>query len=191
MRKTTIPTAFRAQTSAPPRSLTIPLLITTLCLALLAGCSSKPPIASEKGAVWSGLGVSLRLPAGTWDVGEADEGNTISFTTPGHARCIALLRTPAKPNEPAWYPLRALFVEFPDKKLVRRWEVALPDGAKLPCAEYEVTIEERRVTVRAGAMRRNEWNYALAEWVFSGPSSFDALAAGLLLPATKAPESKP
>jgi hypothetical protein len=137
------------------------------------------------------LGLSLRLPAGTWEVGEADQGETISFTAPDRSRCVALLRTAARPNQPEWYALRALFVEFPDKKLLRRWDAALADGAKMPCAEYEVVMDDRRVVVRAGALRRNEWNYALAEWVFAGPSGFDALLSGLALPPAKPPERKP
>ena len=141
--------------------------------------------------MWSGLGVSLRLPAGTWEVGDADKGDTVSFTAPDRSRCVALLRTAARGNEPEWYALRALFVEFPEKKLLRRWEATLADGAKMPCAEYEVTVEDRRVVVRAGALRRNEWNYALAEWGPGGASSFDALTAGLALPPAKAPERKP
>lgn len=174
-----------------PRVAAVLLLPCAFLLPLLTACASKPPVVTETGATWSGLGISLKLPAGTWDIGEADEGDTVTFTTPDRARCIALLRTPARANEPAWYALRALFVDFPDKKLLRRWEAALPGGAKLPCAEYEVTLDERRVVVRAGAVRRNEWNYALAEWVFSGAPAFDAVAASLALPAVKPTERKP
>ncbi len=157
-----------------------------LCCALTAGgCAGRatPATPTTSGALWSGLGVSLRLPPGTWDAAEGDDANTVTFTAPRRERSLALLRSRARANQPEWYPLRSLFVEFPEKTLRRRWDITLSDGTRLPCAEYEVALDGRTVTVRAGAARRGEWNYALAEWVFSGVSEFDGVAASLTLPA--------
>jgi hypothetical protein len=169
------------------------LIATGFCLtALLTGCASTRTIQSDGVTRWSGLGVTLPLPAGTWRVTPAQDGAGAHFERAEPRVELLLVRRPARKGESDWMALNALFLSFRDKKESGRWSVARPDGIEVEGRDYQVVENGLALPVRAAAIRRGEWMYDLAEWNCAGRSEIAGLLARLIFdPAAPPPEGKP
>jgi len=158
------------------------ILFPALCCLFLAaassGCSSAQVIKSDGSARWSGLGVQVKLPEGTWRVRVSEKEQAATFVPEGRRGNLALFRVPvpgsgagkAAPNPPDWLAFKRLFAYFRDKKEISLGHVALPGGRTVECAEYEVKTDDGATRVQAYALRRGGWIYELAAWDFDNMS---------------------
>ena len=104
------------------------LCLTLLLLISATGCSSMRTVESTGTAQWSGMGVSLILPAGFWEVEEVDPGQVVEFRKTASSAHIVLMRVPAREDKQDGLALRRLFVHFEDKQELARWSRPLRSG---------------------------------------------------------------
>jgi len=137
------------------------ILFATLCAA---GCAGMRVAQLSNGAHWSGMGVSLHLPDGSWEVEEVDPGYIIEFRQPATAAHLVLLRLPAPEAETGALALKRLFVHFENKQEMARWSKAVQSGDTAHFADYLVTVDGRNLSVQACVVRRGAWTYELVTW---------------------------
>lgn len=135
-----------------------------LALLSLGGCRTIAKVESLGQATWSGLGVSLTLPAGSWEIEEVIPGTAFQFRNARKSERFVLMRLPARKDEPPWLPLKRLFVHFKKKRRLARWPRTLPSGEVAECAEYLVKDEGKEVIIVACVLRRGRRTYEVASW---------------------------
>jgi hypothetical protein len=164
------PSAFGIRQSA---------FVCLFAVAAISGCSSPQVIQSDGSARWSGLGVQVTLPEGTWRIRKSEKEQVATFVTEGRPGDLALFRVRVSPPPaggkaasalPDGLAFKRLFAYFQDKKELSAGEIALPGGRKVQCAEYEVKTDVGATRVKAYAVQRDGWIYDLAEWNFEQPS---------------------
>ena len=153
-----------------------------LVLAGMAGCAHERVEPDGAPAIWTGMGVTLRVPPGTWTIRDTEKG-TVSFVCQPGGREIALMRVPAGPKDADWLPLANLFVEFREKKELRRWKGVIASGESVRGVEYDIVLDGRHVRIQACSTRRGAWHYDLAEWNYGERPILESLLSGWTLPA--------
>ena len=135
-----------------------------LMLIGATGCAGVMVVESSGPVPWSGMGVSLSLPAGSWEVEEIDPGYVVEFRKRGGPAHIVLMRVPARKNEGGVAALRRLFVHFDDKRRTARWSGPLRSGIAAEFAAYTVSMDGRELRITACAVRQGSWTYDLVVW---------------------------
>lgn len=147
-------------------------------LVLTAGCAHRQWVDSAGITRWSGMNLSLTLPAGSWEVEEVSPGSVVQFRRTGSSAHLVCMRIEAEKGDSGDLALRRLFVHFREKRLIRRWPHTLPDGTTAMCGEYAVTEEGREIRVRAYVVLKGQWLYELIAWGLD-ESTIEAVADSL------------
>jgi len=148
------------------------------CFIQASGCAGVRVVESSGVERSSGMGASLTLPAGSWEVDKVDPEHVIEFRarhTPAH---IALMRIPSRKGESGAVALKRLFAHFPDKRQTERISRPLRCGSVADFAEYIVAVEGNELRVRAYVVRRESWTYELVTWGLDAGAA-DAVADSL------------
>jgi len=162
-------------------SLRLPWLVLASVAALLAlasGCASKQVVASAGSFPWSGLGLKLSLPAGSWEIEEVQPDRVVMFRRLESAAHLVLMRVPAREEESADLALMRLFAHFKDKTELARHSRSIPSGLVANFAEYSVAVDGRTLRVLASVFRGGEWTTDLVAWGMD-KDTFDAVADSL------------
>ena len=147
-------------------------------LVLAAGCAHRQWVESTGVMRWSGMNLSLTLTAGSWEVEDVSPGSVVQFRRMGSSAYLVCMRIEAEEGDSGDLALRRLFVHFREKRLIRRWPHALPDGTTASCGEYVVTEEGREICVRVYVILKGPWLYELIAWGLD-ESTIEAVADSL------------
>ncbi len=156
-------------------------MLVLMFLAQAAGCKGVQVVKSSGFTRWSGMGMSLSLPPGSWAVEEVESGRVVGFKRLGAPGRFALVRRRAPEGEPVAIALKSLFVDFKKKREIQRWRRPLADGTPAECADYSVEEDGQHVFVRACVVRRGAQVYAVAAWDAEERSSAAAALADSVL----------
>lgn len=149
-------------------------LKSTLALGILAalcvgasGCNSLPRLRVKGPYEWSGLGASVTLPKGEWEIESlAEEKHAVVFHQRGGPGAITLMRVSAFEKESVWLSLQKLFVAFGDKHPLGRWTRKTPQGDTIYCMAFLLRVDNRSIHATACAVRRDMQTYELIAWGF-------------------------
>jgi len=138
--------------------------LSALLLAVCWGCARARVTRSTGPARWTGLGVSLLLPAGDWRVEEVQPGEVAAFRHLSSGLEAAIIRRGGGGDVSPEVLLADLFVHFEEKRRMGRGSRPLAGGRMAECADYMVRVEDREVFVRACVVQHGEAAYRLAAW---------------------------
>lgn len=149
------------------RSAVLPALL-AVAMSLGLGACAGTKYSSDQPIPWTGLGVTMTLPPGTWRAKEVRPGMAVHFTQSGSPSQLALMRVEAEPDKAESLVLRELFLAFEEKQELARSAEALPSGRIVECVRVAVVMKRRDTEVTACALRIGSWVYELVEWDYTG-----------------------
>jgi len=169
-------------------------LFLILPLALLgAGCRTLPePVTVVGPSLWSGLGVTLSLPEGIWEVQQVSSSpGVVVFRGPRGGGELVLFRSERPPGSPTWLALRELLVELRAKREMEWWTIQSGDGTDWRCTRFLLEVDGRRVPAAAGASQTDGVAYQLVTWRRAGGSDAAGRALeGVIRTVRMAPEGR-
>ena len=148
-------------------------------LAVTTGCARGRRVESASLVRWSGMGVSIVLPAGSWEVEDIVPGSVVEFRQMNSPAHVVLMRVEARTGDADGLAVLRLFSEFREKRMLRRWARVLPNGCEARCAECLVSEEGREILVRAYVMARGTHLYELVAWGLASGAA-DGVADGVV-----------
>ena len=151
-----------------------PVLLCGIVAALFAGCAGTQRVESTRPAPWSGLGLTLTLPPGQWEIETVKADSVLSLHEAGSGASLALMRLRPHKDQIASVALMKLFAHIPEKDQIARSTREIPGADEAEYAEYIVTLDGDRRWVKALAVRRGEWMYDLIGWDMDR-KTFDAV----------------
>ena len=161
-----------------------------LAISLLGGCASTYHLDSSGSEPWPpansrmvSMGVSLVLPAGSWQVNEITPGHAIEFQDMAGSGRIVLMRVPSERIPSRQVALSRLFSHFPDKEQVFRGARVLRSGAEAALVEYVLMAKGEPLNVRACIVRGDEWVHELVTWGLDAATA-DSVADSLVFQQT-------
>jgi hypothetical protein len=140
-------------------------------------------VQSNGATLWSGLGLTLRLPPGGWRIESRDE-NAVLFRPQDAPGNLLIERVKTTPNEPEWLALKKLLSSFKAKREISQRAERLPDGESALRSELDVQVQGARVRLVVYLIPRAGWIYEISEWNCGRGAPAEAFLAGLA-PAAK------
>ncbi|MGD1001736.1 MAG: hypothetical protein ABSA67_13670 [Candidatus Brocadiia bacterium] len=153
------------------------------CLLLVTGCASTGVARSDGTAQWSGLGLTLKLPPGGWQI-EPQGENAVLFKPQGRAGNLLIERVKTRPKEPEWLALKKLLSSFDAKKEISQRAERLPNGESALRAEFDVQVTGGGTRLVAYLIPRAGFTYEIIEWNVGRDELAERFLAGLA-PAAK------
>ena len=143
------------------------LLFLAVITLAVAGCAAAPRELAGP-AVWSGLGVSVTVPEGTWRVEGQNDAEVVAFKSAEASGGLAVVRMNRNEMEPVRVAVQELFIAFREKHPLERWTLKTTSGRTVECASYLLVLERQRVHATACAVRHDADVLVVVAWGFPG-----------------------